>query len=838
MSMDTNLAFPNGLILQDREIFDSISELIVVQDMEHRILFANQAAGVTVGQEPWKLLGRHCYEVWHKRSDPCRGCPLERTLQSGRSEEGLIESFDGRVWNIRSYPVFNEQGEMAGATEITLDITDWKRAEEECQTSRARLEALLNAITQPVCLIDAQGKIVASNVQTALHLRRSSQRDILGRCIFDLLPRDSGQRLAEWLQRTITGKSSCRTEERIDGSIYDIHSYPVLDEHSEVIQVAVFAADVTDQRQAEERLRDKAAEQSLLLDTIDTQIWYVIDPARYGKVNQARAAFLGLRQEEVENKGLAEIMAPEEAKVCIEGNREVFRQKRQMAAEEWCKSAAGEMRLLHITKTPKLNAAGEVEYIVCTAIDMTEHKRTEQALKRSEARLKRSQEVARVATWERDLQRNELFWSDEQFRMYGYEPSNGLDKREIIKKHIHPEDLERVHRVGQEALRGLRPYDIRFRFTTAQGQERIGHCIGEVEWDEQGRPLRIFGTMQDVTERVRIEEALQKSREHYQHLLQSSRRTQSFHSMIGRSKQMQQIYVLLQQLANVNTSVLVTGESGTGKELIVDTLHAISQRSQGPLIKVNCLALAEELLESELFGHVRGAFTGAYYNKTGRIEAAEGGTLLLDEIGDITPRIQLKLLRFLEEKRYERVGDSKTHQADVRIVAATNADLSKKVQEGSFRQDLYYRLKVMPVHLPPLRERSEDIPLLINHFCKQFGATFDKEIRGVSPEAMRVLLDYPWPGNVRELEHALEHGALLCPGGDIELQHLPGELLAWQAGEQALEFPGRAGLDRQAIAQALHAAKGNKCEAARQLGISRRTLYRKLHAFGLMEELS
>jgi PAS domain S-box-containing protein len=838
MSMDTNLAFPNGLILQDREIFDSISEHIVVQDMEQRILFANRAAGVAAGQEPWRLLGRHCYEVWHKRSSPCLGCPLERTLQTGQSEEGVIESFDGRVWNIRAYPVFNDEGEIAGATEITLDITDWKRAEEDCLTSRAKLEALLNSITQPVCLIDGQGKIVASNVHTALHLRRSSQRAILGRRIFDLLPRDNGERLAEWLQRTISSKSSCRIEERIEGSIYDIHSYPVVDEHGEVMQVAVFAADVTDQRQAEKRLREKAAEQSLLLDTIDTQIWYVSDPARYGKVNKARAAFLGLRQEEVENKGLREIMALEEAEVCIEGNREVFRQKRQMAAEEWCRSADGEMRLLHITKTPKLNAADEVEYIVCTAIDMTEHKRTEQALMRSEARLKRSQEVARVATWERDLQRNELFWSDEQFRMYGYEPCGGLNKREIIKKHIHPEDLERVHRIGKEALRGSLPYDIRFRFTTAQGQERIGHCIGEVEWDEQGGPLRIFGTMQDVTEQVRTEEALQKSREHYQHLLQSSRRTHSFHTMIGRSKQMQRIYVLLQQLANVNTTVLITGESGTGKELIVDTLHAISHRSHAPLIKVNCLALAEELLESELFGHVRGAFTGAYYNKAGRIEAAEGGTLLLDEIGDITPRIQLKLLRFLEEKKYERVGDSKTHQADVRIVAATNANLSRKVQEGSFRQDLYYRLKVMPVHLPPLRERSEDIPLLVNHFCKQLSEGFGKEICGVSPQVMRVLLDYPWPGNVRELEHALEHGALLCPGGEIELEHLPGELLAWQAGESELESPGRTGVDRQAISHALHAAKGKKTEAARQLGISRRTLYRKLHAFGLMDELS
>ncbi|MFP4393525.1 MAG: sigma 54-interacting transcriptional regulator [Desulfohalobiaceae bacterium] len=463
--------------------------------------------------------------------------------------------------------------------------------------------------------------------------------------------------------------------------------------------------------------------------------------------------------------------------------------------------------------------------------DISERKKYEQELKKIQGRLKRSQEVARVATWERDLVTDETFWSDEQFRLYGYEPSEDLDKKELIKRHVHPEDMERILYTVQEVLQGKRPYDIQFRFITVQGQERIGHCIGEVERDKNGRPLRIFGTMQDITEQVRMQEALQESREHYQYLLQSSRHSHSFHRIIGRSKQMQHIYVLLQQLAKVDTTVLITGESGTGKEIIAETLHAISHRAHGPLIKVNCVALAEELLESELFGHVKGAFTGAYYHRTGRIEAAEGGTLLLDEIGDIPLRLQLKLLRFLQEKQYEPVGDSKTRKADVRILAATNADLAQKVQEGSFRQDLYYRLKVMPVHVPPLRERREDIPLFIDYFCQHFTASFEKPIKGVSPEALRILLNFSWPGNVRELEHVLEHGALLCPGGGICPEHLPQEILNQE--ETPLQKKA-CQLESQDLLKALQSENWNKSAAAKRLGISRRTMYRRLHQFRLL----
>jgi len=310
--------------------------------------------------------------------------------------------------------------------------------------------------------------------------------------------------------------------------------------------------------------------------------------------------------------------------------------------------------------------------------------------------------------------------------------------------------------------------------------------------------------------------------------------------IVGKSKVMQDIYGVLNHLSDVESTVLITGESGTGKELVAEALHYGGARCKGPLIKVNCSALSESLLESELFGHTRGAFTGAIRDKVGRFEAAENGTIFLDEIGDISPRIQLNLLRVLERKEFERVGDSKTHKANVRVLAATNVDLLSKIRQGLFREDLYYRLKVMVIHLPPLRDRAEDIPLLMAHFIAQFQASFGKLIEKCSDEVKRVFMTYPWPGNVRELKYALEHACILCPGGEITCAHLPADLVRYSQGHAVPQLEhtppsrvGSHGLTREALQQALEQTGGNRAKAARVLGVDRRTLYRNMDRLGM-----
>ena len=359
---------------------------------------------------------------------------------------------------------------------------------------------------------------------------------------------------------------------------------------------------------------------------------------------------------------------------------------------------------------------------------------------------------------------------------------------------------------------------------TAEGTERTVELSSAPLLHEGKQFLGAVLTVRDITRLAALERSAQPRK--------------GLHNIIGASNAMQVVFRRIEQLKDLNITVLLTGESGTGKELVAEALHHKGVRGDGPMVKVNCSALAESLLESELFGHVKGAFTGAVNNRVGRIQAAEGGTLFLDEIGEISQALQVKLLRFLETKEYEPVGDSRTRTADVRLVAATNADLAALVRQGSFREDLYYRLNVFGIALPPLRERSSDIPLLARHFIRQCNKDFMKGIKGLDGRALSLLATYPWPGNVRELRHALEHACVVCLGQQIGLEHLPETL---RGGTHAPTAPpldahhpaAQADSERQRIQRALEQAGGNRSKAARILGVHRATLYRKLAALDL-----
>ena len=310
--------------------------------------------------------------------------------------------------------------------------------------------------------------------------------------------------------------------------------------------------------------------------------------------------------------------------------------------------------------------------------------------------------------------------------------------------------------------------------------------------------------------------------------------------IIGVSQPMQAVFEVVQKVVNYDVTVLMSGESGTGKELVAQAIHFNSPRRDKPFIKLNCASLPETLLESELFGHDKGAFTGATTWKPGRFELAHGGTLFLDEIGDTSLNMQSKLLRVLQEKEFERVGGRQTIKVDVRILAATNKDLRMEVKEKRFREDLYYRLNVVPIHLPSLRERLDDLPALIAHFLRELNIMFHKDFTGVSPEAMACLLDYHWPGNVRELKNVLEKAILLGEGPTILSRYLPDELRALLAdGDGPVEARGRAslaGLEKEHIRQVLHAANWNQSKAAELLDIHRNTLRKKIERFELREK--
>jgi DNA-binding NtrC family response regulator len=312
----------------------------------------------------------------------------------------------------------------------------------------------------------------------------------------------------------------------------------------------------------------------------------------------------------------------------------------------------------------------------------------------------------------------------------------------------------------------------------------------------------------------------------------------SLSNMVGTSSAMQQIFARVEQIARTDATVLIQGESGTGKELIASAIHYQSHRAEGPLVKVSCVALADGLIESELFGHERGAFTGAYRGRKGRIELADGGTLFLDEIGDLSLPTQLKLLRVLQEREIERVGSAATIPVDIRLVVATNKNLEEEVKSGRFREELYYRVRVIGIQVPALRERREDIPPLVNHFLALFDTAHHKDVRGFTAAAMRRLAAYAWPGNVRELRNAVESMVVLARDPEIGLDDLPAAIRE-APDEPTLSIRIGTPLDeveRQAILATLRAEHDNKARAARVLGISKKTLYRKLYEYGVLQQ--
>lgn len=342
--------------------------------------------------------------------------------------------------------------------------------------------------------------------------------------------------------------------------------------------------------------------------------------------------------------------------------------------------------------------------------------------------------------------------------------------------------------------------------------------------DKDGDTIGVIASFKDLTRE--------------KHLARRAREIESFAGIIGRHPVMLDVFETIKDLADVNVPVLIQGESGTGKELVAAAIHNEGVRGNKLFVPVNCGALPEALLESELFGHVKGAFTGAIRDKKGRFELADGGTIFLDEIGDISPAMQVKLLRVLQEGRFERVGSEKTMQVSVRLISATNKDLSKEIAEGRFREDLFYRLSVVPLRLPPLRERINDIPLLVEHFLSKMREELGRPDIHVSPDAMEMIMAYEWPGNIRELQNWIQFALIKCRGSEILAAHLPpsqntlsfDKLVSSPHGGGSRARRRRRKLDADSVKQMIMATGGNKLEAARKLEVSRATLYRFLDA--------
>jgi len=345
---------------------------------------------------------------------------------------------------------------------------------------------------------------------------------------------------------------------------------------------------------------------------------------------------------------------------------------------------------------------------------------------------------------------------------------------------------------------------------------------------------KVIGGVETFTDLSEIIKRDQKIKELHQVLSQRG----GFHGILGKSPAMQRIFGMIQSAAESEAPIIIYGESGTGKEMVAKVIHGLGRRKKGPLIRVNCSALNESLIESELFGYEKGAFTGAYETRKGRFEAADGGDIFLDEIGDLPLSTQVKLLRVLQEKEIERVGNYRPIKIDVRLISATHRDLNELVARGQLRQDLFYRLHVIPIHLPPLRERMEDIPLLVDFFLKEIQLRSEKKIQGIGREVMERFMQYSWPGNIRELINTLEYACVLCKGGFIGLKHMPDTILDSRK-KTSIPMKGTlGGTDKERLIWALNQSEGKKTQAARVLGVSRQTVWKKIKKYRVQVEKS
>ncbi len=446
------------------------------------------------------------------------------------------------------------------------------------------------------------------------------------------------------------------------------------------------------------------------------------------------------------------------------------------------------------------------------------------ALAESRERLAKVLDSLEDGIYVHDEQRRILLFNRAAERITGY------SKEEVVGRDCH--DV-----LGQTGLCGsqcrfrdgspglVAPYEQEVRFSTRDGDDRRVEMAVSTMAIGAGRPAQVIARIRDVTEVVSLREKLDARR--------------SYHNMIGASPAMQEVFATIRQVAASDYSALVTGESGAGKELAARAIHEESPRKGGPFVPINCGALPDEILESEIFGHVRGAFTGAVRARKGRFELAHRGTLFLDEVGELSPAFQVKLLRVLQEKSFVRVGGEQSISVDVRVISATNRDLRRAIAQGRFREDLYYRLCVVPLELPPLRARLDDIPLLVDGVLEQIRGESGKDLAGVDGPALDLIRGYAWPGNVRELINALRFASVRCDGRVIRAAHLPSEIR--EGGRRlappppplapASARPPRKGkLSVEAVERALAEAGGNKVRAAKALGVGRATLYRFLNS--------
>jgi PAS domain S-box-containing protein len=671
-------------------------------------------------------------------------------------------------------------------------------------------------------------------------------------------PDDRGW-LEKLVDRAVGEKRAFEHEFRLllpDGALKHVSGIgrPVLDDAGNLTAYIGTTMDITERKRAEDVIRKQKAHFEKLFELAPEAIVLRDIENRVLRVNREFTNLYGFTPEEAIGQYVSDLIVPDDQRDESGKMREALARGERVEAELTRKRKDGSRLSVSFVAAP-VKVEGNTPEIFSIYRDITERKRAEEALRRSEAYLSEGQRLSHTGSWARCITSGEVYFSQESHRIFGFAPNTNVTI-EMILSRIHPDDRAAAQETIQKANLDSVDFDLHYRIILDDGSIRYVHVIGHPVRKPDGQVAEFIGTHVDVTERrlsrKALEDALVEINNLKEQLFQENvalrqeiDETSMFEEIVGKSSALQKVLKELETVGPTDSTVLILGETGTGKELIARAIHNLSARKSNAFVKVNCAAIPTGLLESEFFGHERGAFTGAIAQRIGRFELAHHGTVFLDEIGEIPLDLQPKLLRVLQEREFERLGSSRTLQTDARLIAATNRDLSELVAEHKFRSDLFYRLNVFPIRVPSLRERPEDVPLLVRHFAEIYSRRMGKLIRNIPPETMSAFMSYDWPGNVRELQNVIERAVILSSHGVLRVS--PAELkmtsTATPANAEIVAAirPKRVRttvppLTREQIAQALRESGGRVGGvegAAARLGLKRTTLIAQMKRLGV-----